>query len=83
MLNIPIKQDTEDYSPHPMWLTLEKTDASSMHSHKKAKEHPLRNDYLQLDELKPGDVFVSGDFNDGFVNWEIKCMTRCNHRYYF
>ena len=64
MLNIPLKEEADDFERHSLWLTREKTEAvvgDGLLSFGRGKDSdlPERRAYLQLDVLKAGDVFVS------------------------
>ena len=51
-----------EFVPHGTYLTREKTEADTVYpggSNKAKKETVHRKAYLQLDVLKPGDIFVS------------------------
>lgn len=51
-----------DFVPHDTYLTREKTEFDATYqgcSNKQKKEPLFRKAYLQLDVLKPGDIFVS------------------------
>ena len=64
-------EEGDEFSPHPMWLTRERTDNEGLSlpslrpgragliGRRRPKEVPQRRAYLQLDILNPGDVFVS------------------------
>ena len=51
-----------EFIPHGTYLTREKTEFDSVHpgsGNKTKRETVHRSAYLQLDVLKPGDIFVS------------------------
>ena len=78
LLNIPTRAEPDpatDFQPHSLWLTRGQTELSEaglVGGAKKTKEQQMRGAYLQLDELKPGDVFVS--VHCGLFSWRTLCI---------
>ena len=63
VINIPTRLSTATPDPQMdmpnMWLTKERTEMVDYRPRKQKTEMSFRRAYLQLDELKTGDVFVS------------------------
>ncbi|XP_045203583.2 uncharacterized protein LOC123556719 isoform X2 [Mercenaria mercenaria] len=70
------ERKNSEFVPHGTYLTREMTEFDPVYKKKQKKEVVQRDTYLQLDVLKPGDIFVGKGFlsNEGFEHIEPQAL---------